>query len=381
MLIYRPYQSEGIARAVAFLRANRNGRTIQIYPTGAGKSVVIAGIAADLKGKKILVLQPTKEILAQNFKKYISYGYRAGIYSVSAGVQFVDDVTFATIGSIINKLHLFSKFDYLIIDECHYVGEDTQYKTLIDKLNIPTLGLTATPYRLYSNRDFSELQWLSGPKRIFTSVNYYVQTGILFEMGHLAKLEYFSYNELNRGLLQLNSNGTGFTEQSIKSAYRRIHMPSRLIHYANRLLLKRQNLLVRVSLKEAAIEVAAGIPGAVVLTDDTPTVERDAIVKGFRSGRIRCVVQVGILGIGFDFPGLEAALDGAPTVSLSKYYQFVGRIMRQFEGKASAWYVDLTGNFELFGRIETMRIDRIAGEKFCISNMGVRLTNVPFRAA
>ena len=112
----RPYQVEAIDAAVNFFKGPATHNAFEILPTGSGKSVVIANITKDLTGKS-LVFQPSKEILEQNFAKYCSYGYRAGIYSASAGSKHVDNVTFATIGSVASKPHLFKDVKNIIVDE------------------------------------------------------------------------------------------------------------------------------------------------------------------------------------------------------------------------------------------------------------------------
>ena len=102
----RPYQKEAIDKAVDFFHNKSAKNAIQILPTGSGKSVVIANICSKLTGKTV-IFQPSKEILEQNYAKFLSYGYRAGIYSASAGMKHIDDITFATIGSVAKKHHLF----------------------------------------------------------------------------------------------------------------------------------------------------------------------------------------------------------------------------------------------------------------------------------
>ena len=71
----RPYQQEASDAAVKFFSdkgsAKHNG--IIILPTGAGKSLVIADIASKID-EPLIVLQPSKEILEQNFAKLQSYG-------------------------------------------------------------------------------------------------------------------------------------------------------------------------------------------------------------------------------------------------------------------------------------------------------------------
>lgn len=121
----RDYQAEASKRAVEFfLDKKRNWNAFEVIPTGGGKSLVIADIAANLKDK-VIVFSPTKEILEQNYKKYCSYGFdNASIYSASFKSKEISDVTFATIGSVKAHPELFESFKYIICDECHLIRPD-----------------------------------------------------------------------------------------------------------------------------------------------------------------------------------------------------------------------------------------------------------------
>lgn len=376
----RPYQTEAINSALEFFNSKKHYNAFQILPTGSGKSVVIANVAKE-SPKKVLVFQPSKEILEQNYRKYISYGFRAGIYSASAGHKFIEKVTFATIGSVIRKQHLFRDIDEIIIDECHLVNpSDGMYQQFITNLpDAKVLGLTATPYRLTSSMEGAMLKFLNRTNpRIFNKCIYYIQNNTLFDAGHLAKLEYYDKTVIDRTMLQMNSSGTDFTDASLKSYYRSIDMPSKTINFANRLLDKRKNLLVFCSLIEEAMTVAKGIPGAAVVTGDTEASVRSTILSQFKAGIIKCVINVGVLTTGFDYPELEAVLIARSTMSLALYYQIVGRAMRPHPQKESAWIVDLGGNYNYFGKIETMKIREADNGKMSIWNNGRQLTNVTF---
>lgn len=354
----------------------------------SGKSVVIANIAKELQGNTV-VFQPSKEILEQNYAKFTSYGYRASIYSASLGQRHLDKVTFATIGSVAKKPHIFREFKNIIVDECHLVNpEEGMYHRFIKTLgHAKVLGLTATPYRLTSGFEGAQLRWLTRTSpRIFNKVLYYVQNNVLFDAGHLAPLEYYSFNKIDRTALQMNSTGTDFTEASLRSYYRQINMPKITIDYARQILTKKKNLLIFSSLIEEAMEVQKGIPGSVVITGDTDPVLRARLLSEFKSGKIRCVINVGVLTTGFDYPELEAVLIARSTMSLALYYQIVGRVMRPFtypDGtKKTGWVVDLGGNIDFFGKIETMEICQDSRDLFFIRNLvGGRwrqLTNVTF---
>lgn len=376
----RPYQQEAIHNAVQYFNGSGNHNAFEILPTGSGKSVIIANIAKQLAHKTV-VFQPSKEILAQNIQKFMSYGYRAGVYSASAGKKFLDKITFATIGSVAKKHYLFRDCENIIIDECDLVnGKGGMYHDFIKAIpHAKVLGLTATPYRLSSTFEGAMLKFINRTNpRIFNKCIYYVQNKVLFDAGHLAKLEYFTFDVIDRRMLQVNTSGTDFTDASLKAYYRKVNMPQITIGYANRLLAKRKNLLVFCTLISEANEVAKGIPGAVVLTGETEQPVRDRILAQFKSGKVRCVVNVGVLTVGFDYPELECILLARSTMSLRLYYQIFGRGMRVHPNKESCWLVDLGGNINFFGKIETMQIRISDKGKYSIWNNGRQLTNVNF---
>lgn len=220
--VLRDYQQKASDAAVSFFN-NKAKKTnaIMVLPTGSGKSLIIADIAARLDGHT-LVFQPSKEILEQNFKKLCSYGILdCSIYSASFNSKEISRITFATIGSVKNHPELFIHFKNIIVDECHLVNpKEGMYKDFFDAVKCKVLGLTATPYRLSSSRDFgSMLKFITRTKpHVFSEVIYHVQVSTLLDMGYLAKLDYYSmnpsgWNELN---LKVNTTGADYTDRSVQ---------------------------------------------------------------------------------------------------------------------------------------------------------------------
>ncbi len=395
----RPYQAGAIQAAVNFYNGNRASHAIEILPTGSGKSVVIANIAKELEGKTI-VFQPSKEILEQNYAKFVSYGYRASIYSASAGQKYISPVTFATIGSVAKKHYLFKDFKNIIVDECHLVNSKTQivreedgsekqkggmyYEFIKSIEHCKVLGLTATPYRLASTMEGAMLKFLTRTRpRIFSEVLYCVQNKVLFDNGYLAPLKYYSFDVIDRKMLPVNSSGTDFDSAGLKNYYRKINFPKVTAYWANRILAKRNSLLIFSSLIEEAYAAARLITGAIVLTGETKKIERERILANFKAGKIRCIVNVGVLTTGFDYPALEAVMIARSTMSLALYYQIIGRVMRSYtypDGtKKEGWVIDLGGNVNFFGKIETMEVVQNDQGLYSIMNNGRHLTNVTFQ--
>ena len=115
----RENQLPVVSMGVEFFRTPKIKPSIIVAPTAFGKSIVIAFIVKELK-EKVLVIQPSKELLEQNYEKFTTLGGEASIYSASMGEKEIGDVTYATIGSIIKIAHRFRSLGItkVIIDEC-----------------------------------------------------------------------------------------------------------------------------------------------------------------------------------------------------------------------------------------------------------------------
>src|SRR4051812_3998685 len=120
MMTLRSYQQKAVE---ALLWAHKlEGPDVAVLPTGAGKSLVIADLAKKLM-QPILILQPSKEILEQNYNKLCHYVDESeiGIYSASMNRKDLGFYTLATIQSIYKTPEKFKEFSTIIIDECHKV--------------------------------------------------------------------------------------------------------------------------------------------------------------------------------------------------------------------------------------------------------------------
>lgn len=385
----RDYQQQASDAAVCFFTdSTRRRNSIMVLPTGAGKSLVIADIAARLEGHT-LVFQPSKEILEQNYAKLCSYGILdCAVYSASAGQKEVARITFATIGSVKNHPELFRHFRNVIIDECHLVNPKAgMYKEFLATLHGKVLGLTATPYRLSSSRDFGcMLKFITRTRpAVFTDVIYQVQVGTLLDMGYLSRVDYFpmspvGWNELN---LKVNTTGADYTERSVVKEYERVDFYGFLVHIVRRLMapksgIRRKGILVFTRFLKEAKQLTWSIPGAAIVSGDTPKAERERILEAFKRGEIPVVANVGVLTTGFDYPELDTVVMARPTMSLALYYQIVGRCIRPHPGKESAWFVDLCGNIRRFGEVKDLRLENGGNGKWAVYSNGKQLTNVRF---
>lgn len=391
MYTLRPYQEQASNAAVRAFKGKSKKNGLLVLPTGAGKSLVIADIASKLD-KPLLIFQPNKEILEQNFAKLQSYGiFDCGVYSASVGCKNINRITFATIGSVMNHMKDFHHFKYVMVDECHLCNaKGGQYKTFFDAEDRQVIGLTATPYRLGKGMNgTSMLKFLTRTRpRIFEEVVYYCQIGELLAKGYLADLHYYNVTQLDMTHVRSNSTGVDFDEDSLKLEYERSGFYDQLTSTTLRVLnpknkIPRKGVLVFTRFTEEAVRLNAklqskGIQAAIV-TGETPKKEREAILEKFKNGIIKVVSNVGVLTTGFDYPALDTVILARPTKSLSLYYQMVGRAIRPCQGK-DGWIIDLGGSYRVFGKVSDLRIDLEApgSSRWCIKSLGKQLTNVNF---
>lgn len=376
----RPYQREAVNHSVDFLSSNGNKNGIIVLPTGAGKSLVIAGIAEKL-GAPVLIFQPRKEILEQNREKLRAYGIETSVYSASFNSRQIGNVTLATIGSVRKTPEIFEHFPYVLVDECHLVNAKAgMYKEFLEALPSKILGLTATPYRLASNSYGSILRFLTRTRpKIFHSVVYYAQIADLLKSGYLADMKYYDIEAVKIEQLTLNSTGADFTDRSVRRHYQEIDFADKLLNTVKRLIKAgRKHILAftRFTAEADALVRSLDVPAAIV-TAKTPKRERERILTQFKTGAIQIIANVGILTIGFDFPALDTIVLARPTRSLALYYQMIGRGIRPYPEK-DGWVIDLCETVKQFGRVRDLWMTAPARNRnlWHIESRGKQLTNV-----
>lgn len=398
----RPYQREATDQALWHLQNYGKPFVIQAA-TGAGKSLIIAELCKELDAP-VLVLQPSKELLEQNYAKLMSYcegteglnELDAGIYSASKKSKQIRKFTYATIGSIYKKPELFMDFKYVIIDECHQVNPKNlggMYTSFLNAINCKNVcGLTATPYRLQQKyfKEDNRLFYTSYLKMInrihpffFKKIAYQIETKELIDMGYLCPITYRT-DDVDWTQLQINTTGADFTEESLERFWsdKRLKKLAHTIQMIDKNC--QRNLVFCSSIRQAqrAVDMLSDMGiGSALITGKTPAYEREDAVNQFRRGEIKHMINVGVFTTGFDVPELDCIVLARPTMSLALYYQMVGRGVRidPANPKKVLRVFDFAGCVEKLGRVETIRVEKEPPENFkdmVVSEAGV-MTEIP----
>ena len=334
----RAYQKEAVNAGIKALQ-NETNPSLIVVPTGGGKSYIIAGIAKELDGD-VLVLQPTKEILEQNYNKMMMYGFNdVQIYSASFKSKEIGQFTYATIGSIYRKPEEFKHFKYVIVDECNCISPKNikgMYNKFFEAIGNPKiLGLTASPYRLVNKyvrkgNDFFYTGHLQMLNRIypffFKKIVYKISIKELIDAGYLSELNYsFPDKEFRSEEIKMNTTGNDFDKESLDNYVNKKNRVEKVVSSVLKYWNDRKHFLIFASsvLQAETISQALldeGIKNEAVFSN-TPTKERERIIKDFRNGDVRVVINVRVLALGFDFPELDCVILCRPTTSLSLFYQ------------------------------------------------------------
>jgi DNA repair protein RadD len=382
-----PYQESAIQDCINYLRDSSNNKPqVVVAPTASGKSILISETARRWN-KPCLVLQPNKELLEQNLEKLEQLGGSASVYSASLGKKEFGYMIYATLGSIKGQATTLRAMgiETVFIDEAHYgypPEASGMFMTFINELKPKkVIGFTATPFRLSSSMGGAMLKMLTRMRpSFFKEYLHIIQIQEIIKQGRWSDLLYETYSFDEEGL-ELNTSGSDFKKESIRQTIKGQGINNSIYIRVKNMILKgeRKNCLVFIDSSENAEIMsnalnAKGIPTAYVL-DTTSKKERTRIVKEFKSGKIKVLINYGIFTTGFDYPELEALIMGRPTNSLASYYQIIGRLTRVSPKKLNGLYIDFCNNVKRFGRAEDLVIEEVEKWGWAMTSGDRILTN------
>lgn len=337
----REYQTYGVDSLVKYFDDGNEGNPVIAAPTGTGKSVMIAmfceQMAKKYPGIKIQVLTHVKELIDQNFKKFLQMWPQApaGIYSASLKRRDThNNIIFGGIQSVGKKAHLFGMVHIIIVDEAHMVNPDeatlySKYIAMLKVLNpkLKVIGLTATPWR----RGMGSITEEGG---IFTDIccdmtgvdafNWFIDSGYLVPL--VPARTSFKLDTTGVGI-----QGGDYNAKKLQVAVNRADITRRALREVIELAGNRKSWLIFASGVEHAkdivqmLEEEFQIRAKAVYSKGMEETERDSIINEFKAGTLRVVVNNNILTTGFDHPGLDLIVCLRPTLSSVLWVQMLGR--------------------------------------------------------
>ena len=332
--------------------------------TGAGKSLIIADVARrinEISGKKLLCMAPSKELIEQNYAKYIAAGNPASLFSASVGIKSTrHPAVFGTPKTVLNSIDRFkSDFAGIVIDECHRIDPTT--KAIIAGMregnpNLRVIGLTATPYRMGDGyiyqigMDGQQVEQANNP--LFSRLVYRVQTQELVNRGFLTPPEMLaSDRHYDAASLQLNKQNqfdAGEIAQVFEGKGRlTADIVADVIDKADH----RFGVMFFAASIQHAQEIMESLPPehSRLVTGATPKADRTRILSEFKAGRIHYIVNRDVLTTGFDAPNVGTIAIMRATESAGLLLQIIGRGLRLHDGKQTALILDYAENLTRHG--------------------------------
>lgn len=391
----RYYQEEAVSSIWQYFADGHTGNPVVAMPTGTGKSLVIGGFIEGIykayPTQRIMMLTHVKELIEQNFEKLMAIWPTApaGIYSAGVGRKDTHaKITFAGIQSVVNCPELFGHIDLILIDECHLVSPNanTSYQKFIKALlevnpYLKVIGLSATPYRLGLGRITDG--------GLFTDVCYDLTT--LAAFNRLVAEGYLSPLIPKRTSAELNLDGVRiqggeFVNKDLQEAVDKDEITYKALQETIELGHDRHHWLIFATGIEHAEHIASmldslGVPSAVIHSKLSKG-EREQILKDYKNGVYKALVNNNVLTTGFDFPAIDLIVMLRPTNSPGLWVQMLGRGTRPvyapcydlmtMEGRLAAiaagqkqncMVLDFAGNTKRLGPINDPVLPKKKGKK------------------
>ena len=355
----RPYQQEAVDAVMKYVKRNTDTCMIEVA-TGGGKAILCADIARQLhdlsKGKRVLIIVPTAELVKQNKEAFDLTGMPSSIYSASVSKSLRHKVVFCTPMSFKPKAkEMGDQFAGVIIDECHLVSNT--HKQIIDEMkegnpNLRVIGMSATPTKLgqgfiYSIDDNDKIvQETRDP--YFKKLLYRIDAPLLISLGYLTPPLIGGVDDrYDTSELEIVNNK--FTQESIDRAF--VGKGRLTAQIVADIVTKSKNarcVMVFASTVKHAYEVMESLPPelSAIITGETPKKERETIMRRVQAKQIKYLVNCAVLTTGVSINHVDVVAILRASESQALITQIIGRGMRLCDNKPHFLLLDYANNIE-----------------------------------
>lgn len=345
MIKLRDYQHDAVNAARSDI-ADGVHRPVIIAPTGSGKTIIFSEFIRQVRaerGGKAVVLVHRDELAAQAADKYRSVDPTARIGVVKAERNEVDaDIIVASVQTVRNpkRLAQLTGVTVGVVDECHHATA-ASYRTVMDGIDVPWLGVTATLAR----SDGAKLG------DVWQKISYDEMTVLrMIRAGHLVDVRGVAVEVPDLDLTGVRRTGGDYAEGDLGERLMESLAPETVAKaYAEHAVVDGKVMpgIVFTPTVETAKVFAetfanAGFKAAAVY-GAMPLEERRRVLRDYDEGRIDVLTNCMVLTEGFDSPRAQVCVIARPTQSSPLYVQMVGRVLRLFPGKAYALVLDVVG--------------------------------------
>lgn len=331
----RPYQQKARDRIHAEWDAGHT-RTLLVLPTGTGKTIVFASVAADQvrAGDRVLILAHRGELLEQAADKLQrSTGLVSAVEKAES--TCLDSWFRVVVGSVQTlqrtaRLERFPQdyFGTIIIDEAHHAITDG-YRRILDYFEgAKVLGVTATPDR-GDMRNLGE---------VFDSLAFEYKLTDAIKEGYLCKIMAQTI-PLKLDITSVTMSGGDYAVGDLGTALDP-YLEQIAAEMAQRCKDRKTVVflpLIKTSQKFRDLLNAHGFRAAEV---NGQSDDRKQVLADFDAGRYNVLCNSMLLTEGWDCPSVDCVVVLRPTKVRSLYSQMVGRGTRLSPGKTDLLLLD-----------------------------------------
>lgn len=346
----RPHQLQCVQSLTEFAERFSVGEAC----VASGKSGMLGMLAAHyMQYGRVIIVAHNKELVKHNAAAAKLLGINPGICSSSISTNAFARVTVGTIGSIINRVHLFKDVVAILVDEVHMVppAKSSQYRRLFDKIpHAKVHGLTGTPFRADGTGDLA---------KTFGPIVYRYTFLDALRDGYVKPLVPVDAGEDEEISVDgLKSVGGDFDlEEMAPRAIKLAPSHAKTIldvmqKYGRRRVLVFCCNIEHVDKMEAALRklniAAVGVHSRSI------TGKRDKSVEAFKAGMAQVLVSCNMFNTGFDVPDIDYMAFCRATKSAVYYAQGLGRGARITPYAANCLVSDFGGNIIRHGTIDAV---------------------------
>lgn len=306
-----------------------------VLPCGAGKTAIFCYLAylntIKKSDNRVLILLHRKELLKQTIEAFQAFQINT------------DHINIAMIQSFKNTLKTGVKsYSLIIIDECHHATSSTFQYVLSAYSGVPLIGFTATPARL----DGKPLGAIFDKLIIGVDYSYLIQNNYLVDYDYFSPDLNFDFSKwkLKSGDFDTADNAFHLDKKAIYGdILKYIDLNKKTIIYSP---------TVDYSKKlESQINEHFNTRVSAEFNGTTSQSLRDKIIDDFKNNRIKILINVDLIGEGFDVPSCDCVFLLRATQSLTLYIQQAGRALRSDPNNPNkrASIFDFVGNIYRFG--------------------------------
>jgi superfamily II DNA or RNA helicase len=324
-MLPRPYQSRLVDRAEAALK--KHGNTLAVAATGAGKTLMLAWLAARVRGQR-LIIQHRQELVNQNLTKYrkVNPDHRVSLFT-SDVKSWRGDAVFAMAQTLVKNLAGMPRLGMIVVDEAHHIAASTWSKIIEaakeKNPGVLVAGFTATPER-------GDKKSLRGT---FNNVCDAVTIRELVQLGFLVPPKAFviDVQRTQEKLRELGKVSDYFDQDEVEKILNTVAVNAEVVRHWRERAGNRRTIVFCATVQHAQ-DVAKGFRdggiSSACVHGSMATHERQDLISRFNRGEIQVLTNVMVLTEGFDSPPTSCVVLLRKCSNKGPLIQMVGRGLR-----------------------------------------------------